>query len=296
MACELMAVVESIKNQQIPDNCSVKIIVVDDGSSQDIKEHLEKIVGIDRLVHHEKNLGRSLARNTGLNVGKGDIVIYIDADCIPLGTKFIESHCHTLKNFDISCGNVVCQKQSNNFWDKYQNLTAKRREKEFKNKGVLSFTTANVAFKRDVLVQIGGFDSTYKYYGFEDRDLLYRCVKSGFKINFSSEAKVDHRDFLTIKAVCHKMLVAGQYTSTTFRKRYPNEYKLMPYAKIDTRNRKYLTFIPYFFYSIFQYMLPAITHIIHLSWIPFFLKKIIVKIYSAIYFMEGTRLSKLNNI
>lgn len=67
--------IESILNQAVKD---FEIIVVDDGSSDEIDSVLSKYSDI-KLVRQE-NSGVSVARNTGINAACGDYICFLDAD------------------------------------------------------------------------------------------------------------------------------------------------------------------------------------------------------------------------
>ncbi|MET4277395.1 MULTISPECIES: glycosyltransferase family 2 protein [unclassified Bradyrhizobium] len=59
----------------------LEIIVVDDGSS-DLPDETW-LPGIDpcvRVIRHEKNRGGAVARNTGIDAAKGDVIAFLDAD------------------------------------------------------------------------------------------------------------------------------------------------------------------------------------------------------------------------
>jgi mycofactocin system glycosyltransferase len=58
----------------------LEIIVVDDGSKKDVSEIItsEKI----RFIRHEKSLGPATCRNIGAEHASGDILAFLDADCL----------------------------------------------------------------------------------------------------------------------------------------------------------------------------------------------------------------------
>lgn len=61
----------------------IEIIVVDDGSTDgtaDILTHFQYIDERVRVIRHEKNMGRSAARNTGIEAAQSDIIMTLDAD------------------------------------------------------------------------------------------------------------------------------------------------------------------------------------------------------------------------
>ena len=68
-------VVERVNAQPFPNK---EIIVVDDGSTDETKEKLEKLKNlgkIQNLIFHIKNQGKGAAIRSGLKEAKGDVVI-----------------------------------------------------------------------------------------------------------------------------------------------------------------------------------------------------------------------------
>lgn len=61
--------------------------------------------------------------------------------------------------------------------------------------GEVEFLEAcNMAFRRDVFEEMGGFDESYKGVGdWSEPDLAFRIRKAGYKLWFSRDAKLEHR-------------------------------------------------------------------------------------------------------
>lgn len=113
---------ESIRTQTYLD---IEVIMIDDGSTDDSKDLANSFVKRDnrfRLVSQE-NSGVSAARNHGLNLSKGDYIMFVDSDDW-LEPHMIETLVNNIvvNNADISC----CQYDSNRcfkgdvaeIWDK----------------------------------------------------------------------------------------------------------------------------------------------------------------------------------
>lgn len=101
--------IDSILQQTYQD---IELIIVDDGSTDNsffiCKEYERK----DRRVKviHKENGGQGSARNVGLDVCKGEYIIFVDSDDYILPDMFqILIKNATLANADISCCAVYSQ-------------------------------------------------------------------------------------------------------------------------------------------------------------------------------------------
>jgi len=86
-----------------------EIIVVDDGSSDGLKEKLQTFSDERIKYIHQDNQGVSAARNTGLSASMGEYVIFFDADD-KMTPGFLEIRMNTLKQNNIIqfiCGEVL---------------------------------------------------------------------------------------------------------------------------------------------------------------------------------------------
>lgn len=82
---------EILLNQDYPKE-KFEIIVVDDGSRDDTKAVIDSLKDRAniRYLKHERNLGISASRNSGIKNAKGGIIAFIDDDCIA-GSNWLSS-------------------------------------------------------------------------------------------------------------------------------------------------------------------------------------------------------------
>jgi len=60
-----------------------ELIIVDDGSNEETKQALQELFfqgGISKIVHHTKNKGIAAARNSGVNLAKGEYISFLSSD------------------------------------------------------------------------------------------------------------------------------------------------------------------------------------------------------------------------
>jgi len=77
---------ESVFAQTYPD---VEVVVVDDGSTDDLEGALSTYQGRFRFVHQE-NRGGPAARNRGFRESSGELVLFCDADIVWIPEAFAE--------------------------------------------------------------------------------------------------------------------------------------------------------------------------------------------------------------
>jgi len=78
----------SALSQQLPSaGWSTNVVVVDDGSSDDLATTLEPFGERVLLVRHAHNRGAAAARNTGIAASDGDLIAFLDSDDLWLPGK-----------------------------------------------------------------------------------------------------------------------------------------------------------------------------------------------------------------
>lgn len=82
-------------------------IIIDDGSPDNSNAIIDKYVKLDQRfkVLHQKNMGVSAARNTGLDIAKGDYIIFVDSDDY-IADDYLEKL--ALKIADTDADIVIC--------------------------------------------------------------------------------------------------------------------------------------------------------------------------------------------
>jgi glycosyltransferase involved in cell wall biosynthesis len=282
-----LSAVRSMLTQVLPDTTSLEIIVVDDGSRDDTAASVAAVSDARvRLLRLAQNQGRSAARNAGAECARGNIIVFMDSDCLPLTDGFLAAHLDVLSRGHVaSTGHVIGA--GGGFWERYQKEASSRRQRQHVRGHVYAGSSQNLAVLKSSFEQAGGFDIHYRHYGFEDRDLLLRLSDVG-SVVWASGASVRHLDALTLPGICRKMTEAGEYSAGPFSIRHPAAYRVLGYAAIDARKRSWLRPVgrqlgPHM-PGIAQRVEPAL----HKTWLPYPLAKTVVKFMSAASFLYGT--------
>ena len=150
-----------------------EVVVVDDGSREPIEERLRKFDRGDvalRVVRLEGS-GPAAARNAGIREAKGDIVAFCDDDAIPQdGYLDAIYEPFTTSSEVVGVEGAVIPIDGEEF-----GLLGMSPKNDCG--GV--YLTCNIAFRRDILVRVGGLDQAFPFPAFEDCDLAAACEEHG---------------------------------------------------------------------------------------------------------------------
>jgi GT2 family glycosyltransferase len=231
----LQLTLQSIFKQHFHKETKLNVLVCDDASPSPLAEQLPKnITNRIQIIRKKNNSGRAAARNQGVIVGNATYLFFLDSDCFYDNKYALEKHLSYLEQgHEVSLGTTNARGE--NFWSLYQQKVHKQRLNAAISGNYLALTTANFAITRKCFELIGGFNTAYKHYGFEDRDFIARLVKKKVGIKFASDVTAWHHDRISMKKICIKMNEAARYSAPIFYHDHPELYLKMPYSKIDIR-------------------------------------------------------------
>ena len=166
-----------------------EVIVVDDGSTDHTRAILEQFRRVRSI--HQPNQGLSVARNVGLRAATGEIVAYTDSDCFA-DPDWLTHLVHQLQCTDAAAVGgpnltpddgrlagcvAACPGQPTHVLESDQQAE--------------HIPGCNMAFHRDALEQIQGFDPQFRKAG-DDVDVCWRLQQAGQWITFAPGAFVWH--------------------------------------------------------------------------------------------------------
>jgi GT2 family glycosyltransferase len=183
----------ALEDLEYPD---YEIIVIDDGSSDQTSAIASK--HNVRLICTENN-GLSVARNHGLAAATGEIIAYIDDDAFPdphwltyLAAAFLRTDHAGIggPNFAVPGDGAIADCVANAPGGPIHVLLSDDLAEHIPG--------CNMAFRREKLLAIGGFDPRFRVAG-DDVDICWRLQERGWTLGFAPSAVVWHHRRNSIK-------------------------------------------------------------------------------------------------
>jgi len=255
----------------------VEIIIADDPSSdssgQVIKAFIESIkdkhiIGKTIANKNKRESGFSKNVNRGVSLAKGDILILLNSDVAP-HKDFLEpllSHFDDQQTFGVGCmdesiegSKIVLRGRGIARWEKGLLMHAKGSvEKE----STLWVSGGSSAFRKSIWDKLKGLDPIYNPFYWEDIDLSYRALKSGYNTYFEKKSIVIHEhDKGTIKSKFKPMHVRKVAYRNQFIFIWKNITDLplilshffwLPYHFVNAARRRDIAFFVGFFSALLQ--------------------------------------------
>jgi len=167
----------------------VEVIFVDDGSRDKTVEVVKRF-GV--RVIKQKHAGPAVARNKGMRAAKGRIVIFLDADC-KISSNWLKEIVKPFKDGKVAGVGVKYETWNKNSWvARFVGYEIGYRHDRM-GRDVDFLASYSTAFRKDVLMKLGGFDISFKTASGEDNDLSYRIKNLGLKLIFLKNIFVYHR-------------------------------------------------------------------------------------------------------
>lgn len=203
-------------------------IIVDDGSTDRTGAIADEYPQLK--IIHQPNRGLSAARNVGMAAAAGEIIAYTDADAMPdpdwltyLALKFRATDV-------VGIGGPNLPPPEDDWL-----ATCVAAAPGAPTHILLDDETAehipgcNMAFRREALAEVGGFDTRYTAAG-DDVDICWRLQELGSTIGFSSAAIVWHHRRKTIQSYLRQQMGYGKAEAMLFRK-HPDRFNSLGNAR-----------------------------------------------------------------
>lgn len=178
--------IESVLAQTIDD---LEVIVVDDGSTDRTKDVVLSFEDGRVKYIYQKNSGANVARNTGMEVARGEYISLLDSDDL-----FIENHLETSINFiknsgaDVVYSRIIVDRGVDKFFLKPQRMPRDNEE-------ISEYLCCDVGFMQtSTLVMRSSFGKSCKFLNWlkngQDVDYALRLKNAGAKIKMLENPSV----------------------------------------------------------------------------------------------------------
>lgn len=180
----------SLLAQTYAEDC-YEIIIVDDGSTdgtEDLVDCMAHGSSPELRYFRQSNRGPAAARNLGMKNARGEIIAFTDDDCIASATwlqngirRFGAGQIAAVQGQTLPTERVRLQILPPRF-----SYTLQVTDESW------TYPTCNMFYRKQAILDVGGFNERYRKAGPEDTDLAWRIREKGMKIVFSSDPLVYH--------------------------------------------------------------------------------------------------------
>lgn len=207
-----------------------EVIVVDNGSTDGSYELLEQqFMNEIKLIKNKVN-GCSSGRNLGVKNAIGEYILFLDSDQWVVSDYWLDSALELLEN-NVSIGATAWNagwfepgKTYGPIVDYSPNRAIENANIWFKT-DIAYLATSGFLMKKDIFIQIGGFDEFYDPTCFEDTDLSLKIRNAGYEIAYCPYMGIMHLPHQTTQSGSAKHTQLMERNGEYFRKKWVKENK-----------------------------------------------------------------------
>ena len=193
----LLKSLEGLERQRYPYD-EFEVVVVDDGSEDGTLQELQAFQKRSRLhlaPLRQCNRGPAAARNAGLKIAKGDLIAYLDSDCVP-EPDWLTTLKQSFSEEPIVGVGGLRRLQPTTLVNRYLAFYRIFEPKVHRGE-VLYLVTGNCCFQRTALLEVGGFNEAFTKPGGEEVELCYRLRAQGYRLQYNPQCVVTAFDART---------------------------------------------------------------------------------------------------
>ena len=171
-----------------------EIIVINDGSSDNTSNILERYKDRISIFRNNINKGLAYSRNVGISKSRHENVASLDSD-VEVSEDWLKNLFEVKTKFKSAiCGGILLEKyKDKNMYNQWRHVHATQNNygKEDIENLKRPISGSNSLLSKTAWVKAGGYDEQYKTNG-EDSTFCQKLLKCDYKISYSSKAKAYH--------------------------------------------------------------------------------------------------------
>ena len=171
-----------------------EIIVINDGSSDNTSNILERYKDRISIFRNNINKGLAYSRNVGISKSRHENVASLDSD-VEVSEDWLKNLFEVKKKFKSAiCGGILLEKyKDKNMYNQWRHVHATQNNygKEDIENLKRPISGSNSLLSKTAWVKAGGYDEQYKTNG-EDSTFCQKLLKCDYKISYSCKAKAYH--------------------------------------------------------------------------------------------------------
>lgn len=185
-----------------------RIIVVENLEFEQTKRLINQDFGklVEVIDGTKKNKNISYARNLGVQMGKSDLIIFLDDDVVIQRNHHFETIVSRMNQLDFSCGakRYWTRTDWNTYLNKSYSITHIQnilKHKTYLPKSIerrtgspsyheFSFIGHCGAIKRNVFENLNGYDENFQEWSYQDTDLMMRLCAKNYQYDLMSNDNI----------------------------------------------------------------------------------------------------------
>lgn len=208
------------EGDKLPDE-----VIIADGNSTDNTVKIAESFGV-KVIGNPRGHAAG-GRNQGIKAAKGDIIVFLDADCIPYKDWMLNISRAFEAEPDLDgLGGYIEPAEPENRYERFWGTLSLKIVMNFGDtpyyveKKTLNdaFITASCAYKRKLLIRLKGFSNFFANNA-EDVDLCWRALDAGARLKYVPDVKIKAHAPTDLAGIKRKSFRDG-YSSSKLQKRY----------------------------------------------------------------------------
>jgi glycosyltransferase involved in cell wall biosynthesis len=198
------------------DGATLDVVVSDNGSTDGTRTHVERWSARlpVRVVDASQRPGPAHARNAGVAATRAPYILMCDADDV-VTPGWVRGLATALKTHELATGPLDRRPLNKRYALRWGGPAVSTRPR-LAYRHLVMIPGCNLAFRRSVFDDIGGFDATLRRG--EDVDFVWRALGNGARVGFADDAVVQHRLRATASGSFRQGLADGYWEPGLFKR------------------------------------------------------------------------------